>query len=379
VNKRLISKAAVAASIITFIVVLVPAVLPSNPPSKSLDFTVESKSTEFLSNVVGLDFTKYSLMESTPPPGIDAESWKEIGAQSKASRSERLYPPEYLGLVKEEWGSLKFQADGSQISIMSCSLNDQLTLLKNSNLNGSYIYSNPPAPDILGQTKNLLQRYQTYVNQTDNTDSSYLVPMQEILNNLSSLEPANVTIGNINFQISQNEGRTRIQWIYNENNITMSYKRLEFVFYNNIFEYFQDGWRFYKVNPSSRITFEEAHALALNVAQNCELRWVHNGVTEVLPTPDLSDAYYEVFYQMVPYRNDTSHTLNQLSRDPLTLYPYWRFTFHFPEGRVGCFSGINVCLWGDTKEIISCDGQQSRVYPNPTTTGFNIEQLIGTQ
>jgi len=63
--------------------------------------------------------------------------------------------------------------------------------------------------------------------------------MQNILNSVENLSPTNVTVGTVNFQVSsENEGKTRIQWIYTENNITMNYKRVELTFRDNAFESF---------------------------------------------------------------------------------------------------------------------------------------------
>lgn len=301
----------------------------------------------------------------TPPPGFDNESWAEIGAKAEARRLDNLYPPEYCGLVKEEWGNLKFEAQGSQISVMSNCLNEKLRLLKISNLDGNYVYTEQPAADLLDQAKIILQLYQVYLSQVEAVDGTYLFQMQEILNNISDLSTANVTVGNVNFQITQNEaGRIRIQWIYSEDNVTMSSKRVELVFRSNSFESFWDGWKIYSVSEHGSVDFEEAYRLALDAAQNCELRWVNDEVNQILLAPDLSDARYDVFFSMVSYLNDTFNPSNMLSRDPLTLYPYWRFTFYFDNGRIGCFSGVSVSLWGDTTEIISCDGYQTRNYPN---------------
>jgi hypothetical protein len=187
--------------------------------------------------------------------------------------------------------------------------------------------------------------------------------MQNILNSVDELSPTNITVGNVNFQVSESEGKTSIQWIYTENDVIMDYKRVDLSFRNGAFLSFHDTWRIYKVSGLSVLTLEEAYKLALDTAQNCELRWVNDEVNEVLPLPDLSNATYDVYFDMVPYRNDTSHTSNKLSRDPLTLYPIWSFCFYFKDGAIGCFSGVRVSLWGDTKEIISCTGQL--VYRSP--------------
>jgi hypothetical protein len=80
-----------------------------------------------------------------------------------------------------------------------------------------------------------------------------------------------------------------------------------------------------------------------------------NGTTKIATLPDLSDAFYERYFNMLPYRNETSHLPSKIARDPLTLYPYWQFYFYFNETIAGN-SGVQVGIWGDTKEIIYCSG-----------------------
>lgn len=362
--------------------VSVPAAdsLSDVPGEHQPELTAEEKSTEFLSSVVGFDMANYTVIPPNLPPGYDAEMWAEYADNVEAQRNSS-YPPEFCGIVKVESPSLNFEAGESKLHVMSILYNGQIQMIKISNViagtfsgpppivGGAYIYSEPPATDLLNQAKNVLQRYQTYVTQVYGTDNSYLAPMLNILDSVNELSPADITVGNVNFQVSKSEDRTRVQWIYTEGGVVMDRKRVELDFKNNTFESFVDSWRIYKVSGLSVATFEEAYQLALDTAQNCELRWVNDEVNEVLPTPDLSNSTYETFFDMVPYRHGTvldhwlNHTLSPPTRDPLTLYPYWQFTFYFKEGRLGCFSGIRVSLWGDTKEIIECTGQLAHNSP----------------
>jgi hypothetical protein len=160
----------IAATVIAIFAVVTANMLPAN----SAELTASDKATEFLSSVVGLDLAKYTL---TKPP-------------SDASR----YRSELCGLVKEEWRSFKFEANGSTISIMSGFYNGQMKTIKISTLGGDYIYSEQPATDLLNQAKDILQRYQTYATQVYATDNAYLVPMQNILNRVSDLSPANLLL-----------------------------------------------------------------------------------------------------------------------------------------------------------------------------------------
>jgi len=350
-------KAAVATVIVAFAVVVVFAVAPIDMPPVTSELTAEEKVTEFLSSVVGFDFAEYALVVPTPPSGIDPERWAEIGASAEARRLESLYPPEYCGLVKDEWFSPQFEAGGSNISIMSNCFNGLLRTLKVSNLGGNYLYSEPqPATDILSQAKTILQRYKAYVTQVDAMDSSYLMPMQEILNSVDELSPANFTVGNVNFEVSENGDRTLIKWIYTENGVSMEWKRVDLAFRNSAFESFHDTWRIYGVGAFSVINSEEARNIALEAAQNLEFRIVNEYRNETVTLPDLSNSVYQMYFTMLPYRNETSHNPSKIPRDPLKLYPYWQFYFYFPGGEIGGYSGIQVGIWGDTKETIYCNG-----------------------
>jgi hypothetical protein len=310
------------------------------PPAYSADLTADDRATKFLTSVVGLNLTKYTLTSPTPPPDCATYS----------------YPPELCGIVKQETTSFDFEADGSKISVMSIFYNGQMKTITINNLGGEYVYAEPPAIDMLSQAKTILQRYEAYVTQVYAADSSYLVPMQNILNSISDLSPTNFTVGNVTFQVSESGDNTRIQWIYTENGVIMDRKRVELKFRNNAFLSFRDIWRVYSVGGFSVINSEEAYKIALAAAQNCELRiGYENGTTKIATLPDLSDAFYERYFNMLPYRNETSHLPSKIARDPLTLYPYWQFYFYFNETIAGN-SGVQVGIWGDTKEIIYCSG-----------------------
>jgi hypothetical protein len=326
----------IAAAVITIFAVATADMRPADSP----ELTADDKATEFLSSVVGLDLTKYALTSPTPPP----------------DRATYSYPPELCGIVKQETSSFDFEADGNKISTMGIFYNGQMSAFKIYTLSGAYIYAEPPATDLLNQTKTILQRYQAYAKQVYDTDNSYLEPMQNILNSVSGLSPANITVGNVNFQVSESESRTLIQWIYTENGFSMKYKRLALAFRNNAFESIIDNWRIYSVGAFSVINSDEAYKLALDTAQNCEFRIVNEDVNEVVTLPDLSDAGYQMYFTMLPYRNETSDMPSKIARDPLTLYPYWQFYFYFKGGEIGGYSGIQVGIWGDTKEIIYCSG-----------------------
>lgn len=304
-----------AAMVVTIIALFVASTV-GMPPVASAELTAEEKALEFLSSVVGIDLAKYTLTSPSPPPDYNSSR----------------YPPQFCGLVKEECPSFTFEADGSKISVMSIFHNGQIGFLKIDNIvgggffspsdttpSGDYIYLEPPAADLLSQARTTLQRYQVYAAQVYGTNNSYLEPMQDILNNIEHLSPMNVTIGNINFQVSENENKTLIQWIYTENDVIMKYKKLELAFRDGAFESIIDNWRLYSVSGPSVITAEEAYEIALDAAQNYEMRVGYaNGATGIATLPDLSTAFYQMHFGMSPYRNDPFQTRlpSKIPRDP---------------------------------------------------------------
>jgi len=350
-------KSATKRVVVGVVIIALFAVATVHMPSVySAELTADDKLVEFLSSVVGLDLTKYTLISPTPPP----------------DRAKYTYPPEFFGLVKEECPSFKFEADGNTIRVMSIFHNEQMVFFSVSAQDPS-AYSEALPDDILNQAKTILQRYQAFTTQVYATDSSYLVSMQNILNRVNDLSPANITDGNVNLQVSTNGDYTRIQWIYTENGVSMKYKTVDLSFYKNNFASFVDTWDFYSIGGFSVIDSEEAYKMALEAAQNCELRiGYENGTTKLATLPDLSDAFYQMYFNMLPYRNETSHIPSKIARDPSTLYPYWQFYFYFNETIAGN-SGIQVGIWGDTEEIIYCSGfgYYGTSDPNGTTAQNN--------
>jgi len=320
----------------------------------SSEFSTIDRTTEFLSSVIGLDMTKYSLVLPSPPPGY------ENITLPKTSISD---PTDVDGLLDVDAPSYDFESSEGTLETMSIFCNGHLKSLKIYSQHNP-IYSAPLPTDILNQARSLLKSYQTFVSKEYALDSSFLVPMQDILNSVTDLSPTNTIAGNINFQVSKSGDKTRVQWIYTDNDITMDRKRVDISFRNNTFLSFRDTWSLYKVGGSSVLSSEEATKIALEAAQRVELQIGHaDGTSEAVKVPDLSNAPYDVNFAMLPYHGTEDNFPSKLSRDPLTLYPYWQFWFYFNETIGGCI-GVQVGVWGDTKEIIYASGYGLLGVPN---------------
>jgi len=330
----------------------------------SSESPANAKLFDFLSNVVGLDLTKYAVVPpSVVPPGFEGldplEFYKKLSEHVSTQLPSSNFTRDDLfgGLVEEEVPSFDFEYNNNKIHVMSIFYNGHMGYLGLTYYGQEdYVYSEPQPTDILSRAERILQRYQTFASQNYDKDTSYVVPMLNVLSSVSDLSPKEFTEGNITFQVSKNGDKTRINWIYTEGGISMNWKRLSIEFCNNTFESFRDTWGLYSVSGLSKISSEESVQIALEAAQQLEIRIGHEDrETEIVKVPDLSNAPYDVNLYMVPFRFQERDFPSNMTRDPLTLYPYWQLHFYFNESIAGNV-GVQVGVWGDTGEIIYCSG-----------------------
>lgn len=314
--------------------------------SDSPKFSAVDQTTEFLSSIVGLDMTKYTLAQPSPPAGYE---------KTTPNQNITLANPEERDGLKIDGPSFDFQSSEGTLHTFGMFYNEHFSSLKITS-HGSYIYSGSPPTDILHQTNNLLDRYRAFISEKYAMDGAFLVSMRNLINSVNDLSPKNLTAGNINFQVSEEGGKTRLQWIYTEEGCIMNYKRVDISFVNNTLVSFRDTWSLFKVSGLSVISAEEATKIALEAAQTVELHIGHaDGTNETVKVPDLSNAPVDMYFTMVPYTSSDQNFPSKLPRDPLTLYPLWQFQFLF-SNEIGGNNGVQVGVWGDTKEIFYASG-----------------------
>jgi hypothetical protein len=329
----------------------------------SSESPASAKLFDFLSDVVGLDLTKYGVVPpEVVPPGFEGlsplEFYKKISEYASTLPPPNFtLPDQFGGLVEEESSGFDFEYNGTNFGTMCIFYNGHMNTLKLYYYGEEdFVYAEPQPPDILSRAKLILQRYQTFFQKNYGKDAPYLLPMLDILNSVDDLTPMEITEGNVTFQVTEVKNETRIKWIYTEGGVVMERKRVDIDFRHGAFESFHDTWGLYNVSGLSEISSEEAYQIALEAANNCTLRiGYENGTIKTVKVPDLSNAFYQDSFSMLPFRYQESHIPSRIERDPLTLYPYWQFWFYFNES-IARNDGVQVGVWGDTGEIIYCSG-----------------------
>ncbi len=327
-------------------------------PSKaeSADSTAKEKVPEFVSEVFGLDMTKYNITVDGSGDGYGFH-----------------YPPEYGGVAKEE--SMAFNLVSNKgtiytVHIWGLFLNGFICSLNVDAPTSVPMFFVDPPTSALDESKNILQRYKTFAEKygfdTSHVDSaltllnavtsaSSINPDLNILNNITGFVPSVTTVGNMKQETTEDS----ITWIYTDRGVDMPNRCMKIDFGHRDLR-FVDTWNLFTVGCFSAISEDEALRICWEAAKNYNLTLIgEDGPYN--PEFEWSNRTF-VKLNMVPGQihnitaEDYSVSGGNITRDPMALYPSWFMVFYFkkhvPAGQRS-IAGITVGLWGDTKEISS--------------------------
>ncbi len=334
------------------------------------------KTNAFLSDVLGLDMAKYSLID--PPFKQNITHITNI-ASTPNETSPDTNPNERIG-IDLETPSYYFKSKSGTIDVMSCFYDGKLSSVNINPLENEckYIYANSPGTDLKTQTNSILSKYATLLSKQA-TEASFLTPMNSMLSTIDFQKPTNLTIGNINFQLTIDGNKTNLQWFYTENTPITNYKRVELDFNNGQLESFADSWSLYKISSLNTLTEKQARAIALDAAQKITLKFENaKGETLKVDAPDLTSAPLQIQLGMFPIYNLRSNLPDGAFIDPYALYPVWSFSFSFNETIIDV-DGIQGGILGDTSQVLYVQPyghlgilpSNSAVEPTDTTNSVN--------
>jgi hypothetical protein len=316
------------ACIVAFVVLFSAVLLPAHAEVLTTETSVMDKTDRFLSEVVGLDLTKYNVTR-----------W-EIN-----TTLPDYYPFNITRYFREQAVAYHLDSEVSNITLDCYFKKGQITYCMLYVVDGLPIYSQTESRDIKQTTESMLQNYQLFVTQNYGIENSYIIQAQNMFSHIPEVEALTQVNNNVKLDISYNDmNRTRIQWIYTENGTDVPKKRLELQLDKNgdLF-FFLDNWSLYTVGTLETISEEEFVNLALEAINNTMLTFIldENGTTVEIK-PDMTNATYDAWLGILPRHSDK-------------LYPYWQAFFYF-EKPVYSTVGMQVGIWGDTCEIEYCSG-----------------------
>jgi hypothetical protein len=211
--------------------------------------TIQEKSLSILSNVFGLDMTKYSVTTKEYPPDTSAS---------------------YFGVVPQENVAYFLTSEGSKLRIHFTFGNDNLQMIQVLEKEGRphSIVKASTDTNAIEMAKSFLTNYQTY------TANKLFGDLKTTLNNLEFGKNTTKTIGTITLEMTTYNDYTLFKWYYTSNDAKAPYtKYIVMGFKDGFLTTFVDNWQFFNVGSTSiNLSEEEAIVIALKTAKE----YAHN-------------------------------------------------------------------------------------------------------
>lgn len=263
----------------------------------------------FLTNVVGLDMTKYNATASvttySADPNIPVIFDEEVH-YNLTSAGRR--PLDAICLFRGNslyWCKLYYPVDELPF------------------------FAQPATPNALSAAKSLLDRIHNF------SAATYLTTMRSMLDSVAEPKDSTISMGNVAQKISVEGDAVEIMWTSSINGVEDKQKAVCLRLEDGHFQFFCDNWNLYKIgNANVNISEQEAIQIAMEAAR--AYSWTAGNQTisnvTVLDTP-------------------ASVKLSMQNRGNYTLYPLWDILLPLDKVYPGLISGIHVLLWADTGEV----------------------------
>lgn len=301
------------------------------PRVYAAEVTTEQKGLSALTNVVGLDLTKYDV---------------------KTQGSNQSLP--FLDGTLQENILFNLTSENSKLSIFYT--------YTNGNLQGLYVLENEGTPVLTKSTvsinavesaKDFLTNYQAYSNK------QVFGELQSTLTNVDASKNITKTIDNtVLEQTVYNDSQTYFKWYYTANGAIAPYtKTIAMGFKNGFLTSFIDNWELYPVGSTNvNLSKDQAVALALDIAKN------HNWTMQLdQDTLDPINFNKDKSVSWITLSFDNSIDADTTrSKNSLEFYPVWKVGIVLNKV-YGELYGLEVDIWADTKEIRSVDEQYSQL------------------
>jgi hypothetical protein len=307
-------------------------------------FTAEEKLPALLSDVIGIDLSKYNKVEDH-------------------SYYVRQY--EYGGSVEvERCGFWLIDSKGDTVTINSEFHNGFPFWIYISPMGCSLHYTSAPLKGSVKDLRDVFERYMDFAQKYGISTidrSSALELFSRAPSNLpaSDLSPVVVASDDLALALSKKSfGFCRIV-----NGVELPNKSVGLYFTDDVID-FSDTFGLYDVCDVNIFSSDAEFAdFAFEVANVfCESFFAP--AEENFVRPDLLRSRFEVGLVMIPgqiYNNPLNDELLEaglgtrysVDRDASVLYPLWTAKFYFSE-TVGNVDGVQVGVWGDTGEVAYC-------------------------
>ena len=288
------------------------------PTTYSAELTIPEKTLAFLEDVVILDMTKYNAT-------------LEI--------YDVCYPDELHGLAQHNVLYI-LVSDESELEAAFGFKNESFAHCMLGTF-GSPLYSEPQPANIVDNAKGFLPRYQTYTGDPDFDGVRDFEELRSILDVVDVTENVTTMSDHVKLEVISKTDYTALVWEYVLDGVAFPWMTLEFR--NRFVCGFDDNWRLYTVG-STDINYSEEEAINIALQHLEDFSWNATQDGELVEVTNFEIVEEPRHVELITTR----------SREPLTVYPYWRIELYLDKVYPGYVNRISLAIWADTGEIISC-------------------------
>jgi hypothetical protein len=293
------------------------------PPAYAEDSPADTKQVLiFLKDVIGIDVEKYEV--TLVSSGIQTYNISDNPKYKGTIHTDGVYGFAYWDFAKETYSSLKVTFAFINTTLRNCGLEINA---------GAPHTIKPLSSNLLEAAGTFLERYEAFIGDTE------VSALQSMLATVDVTKNTTKTGNNLRLEIitNTNHNRTLFRWFNTINGVDYSSLSLEFK--DGFFLNFYDDRSYSKIGSSEvNVSKEQAIDKALKEANG--FSYTYNG---------------KLIDNITIVEDQIRAELKANIRDwPFVYYPCWRVDLPLNDVYPGFIYYIEVLLWADTGEVISC-------------------------
>jgi hypothetical protein len=277
----------------------------------------QEKGLSYLSNVVGLDLSKYNTVSTTYP----SDSFKDI--------------------LPRENVRYALNSDKGKIDALCTFVGGSLQMLEIFTSEGSQ-YSTLPTSSAVEFTRDFLSNYQAQSKDPLYGQLSSIAAKIDVSKNVTS------AVGNTKLKVTTSgDGKDlTFIWTYIINGIEAPDKSIALRYENGFLRYFVNNWNFYKIGKTE-VNLSEQEAIDIATAEASS----HSLTDESGKTGIKFNVAKAMIYETILAPSIYVDADKARSSDLLELFPLRHVWVSLDKIYPGNVYGFNVYVWADTKEV----------------------------
>ena len=288
------------------VVVILSLILVVVPLFDSAELTVEERALSIISDVIGIDLSRYNV--------------------ELYNNNSEIYD----GLFRE-YVDYTLESNESELQVMITFGNHTFTHWDLTQINSSTlsppVYVAPLPDNTLDVVKETLQRYHAYF------ESSIVEEALNVLDTVTELRTMNATVGDLKMRVTERDASMNIDWVRTINGLDFP-TGLSINLANGVIDGFADQSRFFKIGSADvNISREEAISIARDEAKKYS-----------------SVNLWGIGTLRFRVKEEPLIVSLRVGTGNFTMYPLWYIWFP-ADPEVHSITGVEVYMRADTGEI----------------------------